>query len=153
MTEDALRACAEIIAGAFLFNNVPAICNVARCGLSTCGYVRRTDGVYAGMLPLRLKNGYITAALTALPGSPADPRQAYDTAYDNPSMVLHIVGDDLVDMDSIADNILRLDRSAHITTQWGTVNGLRVNPAKRTVRNDRPRYDLQMTIEMEMIRT
>ena len=95
----------------------------------------------------------ITGALVEDYGSPADPRQVYHTAFDNPAMTLHIVGDDLQRLDAVAEAILKLDRSSHIQTEYGTVNGLRIGPPKRQVRNDRPRYDLQLTIEMEMVRT
>lgn len=152
MTEDALRACAEILRGIVPWKNPPARCNVARCGATGCSDFTYRDGVYAGMLPVKI-TAEITGALTQLPGSPADPRQRYDTAFDNPSMILHIVGDDLQRIDAVAEAVLKLDMSSHITTEYGTVNGIRINPAKRTVRSDRPRYDLQMTIEMEMIRT
>ena len=151
-TVSAIKACAEILGGAIAWRAPPARCNAARCGASGCGDRTYRDGVYAGMLPVKLMDGNITAALVQDYGSPADPRQVYDTAFDNPAMTLHIVGDDLQRMDLIAEAILLLDRSSHITTTYGTVNGLRIGPPKRTVRDDRPRYDLQMTIEMEMVR-
>ena len=152
MTSDALMACAEILGTAVAWRAPAARCNLARCGASGCGDYTYRDGVYAGMLPVKFIGSAITGALTQLPGSPADPRQRYDTAFDNPSMVLHIVGDDLQRIDAIADAVLKLDMSSHITTEYGIVNGIRINPAKRTVRNDRPRYDVQMTIDMEMVR-
>lgn len=149
MSSDALRACAEILSAVQW--TVPARCNVARCGASYCA-AEAEDVFYAGMVPVRMLRG-MTAALTQLPGSPADPRQVYDTAFDNPSMVLHIIGDDLVWLDKIAEEILsRFDMTSHITTSYGEVNGLRINPPKRTVRTDRPRYDVQLTIDMEMVR-
>ena len=151
MTVSALRACAEIIRGAVAFMNTPPRCNVARCGATGCSDNTHRAGVYAGMIPVKI-TADITGALTELPGSPADPRQRYDAAFDNPSMTMHILGDDLVRLDAVAAAILRLDRSAHIETEWGTVNGLRVNPPKRTVRDDRPRYDLQLIIDMELVR-
>ena len=153
MTAIALRACAEIIAGILPWKAPVARCNLARCGAVNCGGHTYRDGVYAGMLPVILKEGNITAALTELPGGPADPRQVYDVAFDNPSMTLHIVGDDLVRMDMIAELVLKLDRSSHITTQYGEVNGIRINPASMTVRKDRPRYDVQLLIEMEIARS
>ena len=150
MTNNALKACAEILSSVQW--TVPARCNVARCGASYLG-AEDDDVYYAGMVPVRMLRN-ITAALTELPGEPADPRQSYNTAFDNPSMTLHIIGDDLVWLDKIANEVLtRFDRISHITTQYGTVNGMRVNPPRRTVRNDRPRYDVQLSIEMEMART
>lgn len=151
MSSIALRACAEILRRAVAWKNPPARCNVARCGATGCADFTYRDGVYAGMLPVKI-TADITGALTELPGSPADPRQRYDTAFDNPSMMLHIVGDDLQRMDAVADAIIRLDRSSHIETEYGEVNGIRINPASRTVRADRPRYVLQMIIDMEMVR-
>ena len=151
MSAIALRACAEFLHSAVAWRAPPARCNVARCGASGCGDMIYRDGVYAGMLPVKM-TADITGALTELPGSPADPRQRYDTAFDNPSMILHIVGDDLQRMDAIADAIIKLDRSSHISTEYGEINGIRINPAKRTVRSDRPRYVLQMIIDMEMVR-
>ena len=68
-------------------------------------------------------------------------------------MTLHIIGDDLVALDTIADTVVaKMDRQAHIDTMFGTINGIRINPPKRTVRNDRPRYDIQLLIEMEIAR-
>lgn len=151
MSSIALRACAEILRSAVPWKAPPARCNVARCGASGCNDTTYRDGVYAGMLPVRI-TADITAALTELPGAPADQRQRYDTAFDNPSMILHIVGDDLQRMDAVAEAVIKLDRSSHISTEYGEVNGIRINPAKRTVRTDRPRYVLQMTIDMEMVR-
>ena len=149
MSNIALRACAEILSS--IQWTVPARCNVARCGASYCA-AEDEDIFYAGMVPVRMLRN-ITAALTELQGSPADPRQVYDKAFDNPSMVLHIIGDDLVWLDKIANEVLtRFDRISHITTQYGEVNGMRVNPPRRTVRSDRPRYDVQLTIDMEMVR-
>lgn len=130
-----------------------SICNVARCGLTRLGEWHVYQGVYAGMIPVKIAPGTITAAVTELPGGPADPRQVYDVAFDNPAMTLHIIGDDLVELDDLADRItVAFDRTAHHDTAWGTVNGISIGPPKRTVRNDRPRYDLQLTIDMEMAR-
>lgn len=151
MSSIALRACAEILRSVVPWKALPARCNVARCGASGCNDTTYRDGVYAGMLPVKIEAD-ITAALTELPGAPADQRQRYDTAFDNPSMILHIVGDDLQRMDAIAEAVIKLDRSSHINTEYGEVNGIRINPASRTVRTDRPRYVLQMTIDMEMVR-
>jgi hypothetical protein len=148
-----IRACAEILSGAIVWDGTPAICNVARCGTAYCNDTTIEEGIYAGMIPVKLIRP-ITAALVEDYGGPADPRQRFDTAFDNPSMTLHLIGDDLVRLDTIAELIIRkYDRTSHIDTEWGTVNGLRIGPPKREVRNDRPRYDLQLTIEMEMART
>ena len=170
---NALRACAELINPIwddFLYPRCGATvcgtrrlrsmqdtvsrCNVARCGLTRLGEWYVYQGVFAGQIPTKIAPGTITAALTELPGGPADPRQVYTTAFDNPSMTLHIIGDDLLELDEIADRItFLLDRTAHHDTAYGTVNGISINPPKRTVRNDRPRYDLQLVIDMEMART
>ena len=131
---------------------IPARCGLARCGASFCGRIVPNDGIFAGMLPV-MYGHHVTVGLTELPGSPADPRQRYDTAYDNPGVTIHIVGDELVWLDQVAEHIIeKVDRRSHITTAYGTVNGIRINPASRTVRKDRPRYDVQMTIDMEMVR-
>ena len=133
---------------------IPARCGVARCGMSYCAKEDGSEGnVYAGMLPVVMCPRLPTAALTELPGGPADPRQRYRTAYDDPSFTLHIVGDDLVTLDGIAEAVIRrFDRTGHYDTIFGTINGIRIEPPKRTVRSDRPRYDLQLTIDMEMAR-
>ena len=105
------------------------------------------------MLPVMYSHR-VTIGLTELPGSPADPRQIYRTAFDNPSMILHIIGNDLLSLDAVADEVIKtLDRTGHYDTTFGTVNGVRIGPPRRTVRNDRPRYDLQLTIDMETSRT
>ena len=131
---------------------VPAYCGVARCGASFCGRIVPNDAIFAGMLPV-MYGHHVTMGLTETPGGPADPRQAYDCAFDDPGMTLHIVGDNMTWLDQTADFILtKLDRTSHISTSYGTVNGLRIGPPKREVRNDRPRYDLQLTVDMEMAR-
>lgn len=153
MTYNPIRACAELIEGTMTWKNAPARCNRARCGMSFCGDLTDEAGVYAGMLPVKLTSA-ITAALTAEMGGPADPRQRFDIAFDNPAFTLHIVGNDLVRIDRIAQLVIdKLDRTGHHDTTFGTVNGIRINPPKRTVRSDRPRYDVQLLIEMEMART
>lgn len=152
MTYVPIRACAELLMDAIKWGNLPARCNVARCGLTYCNDMTSKEGVYAGMLPVRLTSE-ITAALTEEAGEPADPRQRFDYAFDNPAFTLHIVGNDLVRMDAIAHRIIsELDCTGHYDTAFGTINGIRINPPKRTVRNDRPRYDVQLLIEMEMAR-
>ena len=149
-TISAIRAVAEIIAGHWT-ERAPAHCGVARCGLTRLGHARSTQ-VYAGQIP-QVCTAEVTAALTELPGGPADPRQEYDTAYDNPSYVLHLVGEDLERLDAVAQEIREgADRTAHIATDHGTVNTLQVGPPRRTVRTARPRYDVQMTIDAEFIR-
>ena len=126
-----------------------AYCGRAVCGLAHCGRRIKNDAIFAGMLPPMLSHR-ITLALTAQPGGYPDPRQAYDTAYDNPSFTLHILGDDLVLMDATAHAIRKaLDRTAHHTTSWGTINTLAIGPAVRKTRTARPQYDLTMNIETE----
>ena len=149
-TISAIRAVAEIIAGHWT-ERAPAHCGIARCGLSTLGH-RGSTQVWAGQIP-QVCTAEVTVALTELPGGPADPRQRYDTAYDNPRYTLHIVGEDLERLDAVAQEIREgADRTAHIATDHGTVNTLQVGPPRRTVRTARPRYDVQMTIDAEFIR-
>ena len=146
----AIRAVAEIIAGHWT-ERAPAHCGIARCGLSTLGH-RGSTQVWAGQIP-QVCTAEVTVALTELPGGPADPRQEYADAYDNPSYTLHIVGEDLPRLDEVAHMIRAgADRTAHIATDHGTVNTLQVGPPRRTVRTARPRYDVQMTINAEFIR-
>lgn len=157
MTAIALRACREILRR--LWNDgtpdpwiIPAYCGRARCGATYCAETDPRSGVYAGMVPVRIMND-VTVALTQDVGSPADPRQRYHAAFDNPAMTLHIIGEDLLTLDGIAETVLKnVDRRTHIDTAFGTVNGIRVMPPVRTVRSDRPRYDIQLSIEMEMVR-
>lgn len=128
-----------------------SVCNIAVCGRTRLGQIDKAQ-VYAGMLPV-LPDGAITAALTPLPGGEADPRQEYAQAYDNPAFILHLLGEDLVRLDRVAEDIrARSDRTAHIVTEHGTINTLSVGPARRIIRSDRPRYDIQMQIEAEFIR-
>jgi hypothetical protein len=95
----------------------------------------------------------VTVALTERPGGPADPRQAYAEAYDNPAYTLHIIGDDMVRLDEVAHMIREgADRTAHLATEYGTVNTLQVGPPSRTIRTSRPRYDVQMAVDAEFIR-
>ena len=129
---------------------------IARCGIAICGWTRcahiDTPTVYGGMLPVMSRSD-VTVALTRLPGGQADPRQIYAEAYDNPAFTLHVLGEDLIKMDDTAESIREgCDRTAHITTEYGTINTLSVGPPRRIVRSDRPRYDVQMTIEAEFIR-
>ena len=156
----AIKACADLLNRVITdtcptpWYLVPARCGVARCGMSYCAKENGSRGnVYAGMIPVVMSTQYPPAALTEELGEPADQRQRFDWAFDNPSMTLHIIGDDLVALDTIADTVVaKMDRQAHIDTMFGTINGIRINPPKRTVRNDRPRYDVQLLIEMEIAR-
>lgn len=149
-TRSLIRAVADYLAGMWASDEA------SRCGVARCGYTRLGAGgstaIYAGQLP-QVCTARVTVALTELPGGPADPRQQYDTAYDNPAYTLHIVGDDLTQIDSVARSIRRgADMTAHITTQYGTINGISIGPPSRTVRTSRPRYDVQMAIDAEVIR-
>jgi hypothetical protein len=156
----AVKACADLLNRVITdtcptpWYITPARCGVARCGASYCAKEDGSKGnVYAGMLPTVMCKQYPTAALTEELGGPADQRQRFDWAFDNPSFTLHIVGDELTALDGIADTVIgALDGTGHYDTMFGTINGIRINPPKRTVRNDRPRYDVQLLIEMEMAR-
>lgn len=134
-------------------DSVPAWCNVARCGISYCGRISQdSGGVYTGMRPT-MYSRQITLSLTEAQGGPPDPRQVYDTAYDNPALVLHINGDRLEWLDWFGRRIREeLDMTTHLETPHGTVNGLRIGPAKRINRTTRPRYELVLEIEAEYIR-
>jgi len=95
----------------------------------------------------------VTVSLTELPGGPADPRQEYNEAFDNPSYTLHIIGEDLVRVDGIAQQIRAgADRTAHITTEYGYINGISIGPPRRRIRPLRPRYEVTMTIDAEIVR-
>lgn len=145
-----IRAVAEV-----LREHIPdkrlSVCNVAVCGQTRLGQVERAQ-IYAGMLP-QIHTDPVSIALTELPGGPADPRQTYTTAYDNPAYTLRILGEDLVRLDEIAQGIRAgADRTAHLITQYGTINTLAVGPPRRIVRSDRPRYEVQMEVRAEIIR-
>ena len=149
-TRAGIRAVAEYLAGKWTSDEAPR-CGVARCGYTRLGASGSTQ-VYAGQYP-QVCTAYVTLALTELPGGPADPRQEYADAYDNPAYTLHIIGEDLPRLDEVAHMIREgADRTAHISTEYGTVNTLQVGPPRRTVRTARPRYDVQMTIKAEFIR-
>ena len=129
---------------------IPTECGVARCGQSYIGGTPRK--CYAGLIPICADDPII--ALTENIGGPADPRQHYDEAYDNPSYTLHIISDDLLLADSIADIVRKaLDFTAHHSTPYGDINTLSVGPTNRTVRTSGPRYDLTMVIDAEVIRS
>lgn len=125
------------------------------CGLAVCGRTRLGSDItpiYAGMVPLAVADG-ITLALTEEPGGPSDPRQIADTYFDNPSFTLHIIGDDLVGLDAMAQRIReQADRRAHIATEDGIINGMRIGPPRRTARRAYPRWDVQMAVDMEIVR-
>lgn len=128
-----------------------SVCNAAVCGRTRLGQIDKAQ-IYAGMLPV-VPTDALTIALTALPGGEADPRQEYAEAYDNPAFILHLLGGDLVRLDRVARDIRDgADRTAHITTAHGVINTLAVGPPRRIIRSDRPRYDVQLTIEAEYIR-
>ena len=144
-----IRAVAEV-----LRRHIPSrpvsVCNVAICGQTKCG--ETPQQIYAGMIPLAYSDA-VAFALTEIPGGPADPRQAYRTAYDNPAYTLRILGEDLVQLDEVAQGIRAgADRTAHLRTQYGTINTLAVGPPRRIVRSDRPRYEVQMEVRAEIIR-
>ena len=143
-------AVAEIIAGKWT-ERAPAHCGIARCGFTRLGHAGSTQ-VHAGQVP-QICLADVTVALTERPGGPADPRQAYADAYDNPAYTLHIIGEDLARLDEVAHMIREgADRTAHITTEYGTVNTLQVGPPSRITRTARPRYDVQMAVDAEFIR-
>ena len=128
-----------------------AWCGRARCGAARCGRIIRNDSFFAGMVPV-MTSHYITLALEETPGGRADPRQQYAEAYDNPGYVLHIVGDRLDWITSLAEFIHGLDMGEHIATEDGVLNGVRILPYDIRERPKRPRYDVQLTIEAEYIR-
>ena len=177
MTYDPVRAVAEVIAGLW-DDPVPARCGAtacgganlgvgtawpidldtaawcgsAVCGLARCGRIVPNGGIFAGLIPPKLSHR-VTLALTVAGGGPADPRQVYATAYDNPAYELHVIGDDLQWLDTVAGTVqAALDRTAHLGTSWGTINTLAVGPPSRTIRRQRPRYDVTLTINAEMER-
>ena len=149
-TRSAIRAVAEYLRTKWTSDEG------SRCGLARCGYTHLSAGgstqIYAGQVPLVCIGG-VTVALTELPGGPADPRQEYDEAFDNPSYTLHIIGEDLVRVDEVAEQIRAgADRTAHITTEYGYINGISIGPPRRAVRRLRPRYEVTMTIDAEFVR-
>lgn len=133
-------------------SDTSAWCGRARCGLAHCGRIIRNDSIFAGMIPAQLSHR-VTLALTEESGGLPDPRQRYDTAYDNPVYDLHIVGNDLTMLDRVAGHIReQLDRTSHIETGNGTINTLSIDPPVRSERKARPRYDVVLTINAEVIR-
>ena len=149
-TRSGIRAVADYLATVWT-NDDACRCGVARCGFTQLGADGST-GIFAGMVPI-VCTQRITVALTELPGGPADPRQDYAEAYDNPSYTLHIIGEDMERVDEIAQEIRTgADRTAHITTEHGYINGISIGPPKRSVRKLRPRYEVTMTIDAEIVR-
>ena len=145
-----IRAVAETIR-AYVPAVYATICNRTRCGTRRLCETE-VPPVYAGMVPI-LQTPTVTLALTELPGGPADPRQVYDTAFDNPSYTLHIIGEDMVRLDTVAQGIRAgADLKAHIDTEYGIINTLSVGPPRRVVRSDRPRYEVQMQVDAEIVR-
>lgn len=130
-----------------------ARCGTARCGMSYCGDDIE-DGpytVYAGMVP-EPRNGQMVAALTERPGGPADPRRSA-VRYTDPAYTLHLIGDDLTVLDRVADKVRALDRTAHIMTMSGEINTFRVLPPERRMGMRRPRYDVTLGIDAEVIKS
>lgn len=131
---------------------IPARCGLARCGASYCGRITPNHALFAGMLPVMYSHA-VTIGLTELQGGEADPRQQYGEAYDNPGVMVRVVGDDMVTLDRVADAIRRqLDGGHHLATAHGTINGMTAAPPVRIVRGDRPRYEVDITVEAEFIR-
>lgn len=131
---------------------VPARCGLARCGASFAGRIASNHALFAGTLPVMYSHG-VTIGLTELMGGAADPRQRYDTAYDNPGIAVRIVGDDLVRIEAVAEELRAyLDGARHIDTPHGTINGMTCAPGTRRARADRPRYEIIMTVEAEYVR-
>ena len=135
-----------------LDSDTSAWCGRARCGLAHCGRIIRNDSIFAGMIPVQLSHR-VTLALTEEPGGLPDPRQRYDVAYDNPVYSLHIIGNDLTILDTVAGFIReKLDRRSHIETENGTINTLSIDPPSRSERRSRPRYDVVLNINAEVVR-
>ena len=136
----------------FDWTDTTAYCGKARCGAAHCGRIASNGAIFAGNIPA-MKSHAVTLVLTEDAGGLPDPRQAYATAYDNPTFTLHIIGDRLEWLDQVADHLRqRADRGAHITTEHGEINGIRINPPQRDTRTSRPRYDVTMQINTEVIR-
>lgn len=143
-----IRAVAEVIRP---IGGSDTVCGVAVCGRATLR--RILYPVYAGQIPLIPSPLGITVALTEDAGGPADPRQVSDVFYDNPSYTLHVISDDLVLADQYAEDVLRtLYRACHLSTEYGEINTFHVDPPRRVVRPVRPRYDVQMSIQAEVVR-
>lgn len=136
----------------FDWRDTTAYCGRTRCGMGYCGRIVQNDAFFAGTVPT-MKSHHITLALTEDAGGRPDPRQQYATAYDNPTFTLHIIGDRLEWLDGLAEYLrAHADRGAHIQTADGYINGIRVKPASRTTRTSRPRYDVTMQIDTEIVR-
>lgn len=129
-----------------------AFCGSAICGRAHCGRIIPNNGIFGGSLPVMYSHR-VTIGITEDQGGPADPRQVYNTAYDNPGMTVRIVGEDMQTLDRVAERIrAALDMGRHLETPHGTINGLNINPPTRTIRKDRPRYEVDLTVEAELIR-
>lgn len=124
----------------------------AICGAAHCGRIASNGAIFAGTIPA-MKSHAITLVLTEDMGGLPDPRQQYATAYDNPAFTLHIIGDRLEWLDQVADILRsRTDRTAHIETENGIINGFHIAPPERRINTARPRYDVTMKIDTEIVR-
>lgn len=95
---------------------IPARCGLARCGASYVGRIIANNAIFAGMLPRDVLPPRHHRPHRA-PGRSRGPRQQYGEAYDNPGVMVRIVGDDMVTLDRVADAIRRqLDGGHHLTT-------------------------------------
>lgn len=136
----------------FDWTDTTAYCGRARCGAAHCGRIAQNGAFFAGTIPA-MKSHAITLVLTEDAGGRPDPRQQYNTAYDNPAFTLHIIGDRLEWLDQVAGTLReRADRTGHIETADGYINGIHVAPPERKINTTRPRYDVTMRIETEVIR-
>ena len=136
----------------FDWTDTTAYCGRARCGAAHCGRIAQNGAIFAGTIPA-MKSHAITLVLTEDAGGRPDPRQRYTEAYDNPAFTLHIIGDRLDWLDQVAELLRsRADRTAHIQTASGYINGIHVAPPERRINTTRPRYDVTMRIDTEVIR-
>lgn len=133
----------------FDWGDTTAYCGRARCGLAHCGRIAENGAFFAGIIP-PMKSHAVTLVLTEDMGGRPDPRQEYVTAYDNPAFTLHIIGDRLEWLDQVAGYLReKADRTAHIVTDNGTINGIHVAPPERRINTARPRYDVTLKIDTE----
>ena len=77
----------------FDWTDTTAYCGKARCGAAHCGRIANNGAIFAGNIPA-MKSHAVTLVLTEDAGGRPDPRQAYATAYDNPTFTLHIIMQD-----------------------------------------------------------